>query len=701
MPASHRRRRFLPFLLPVWLVTLALPAFLMPAPAAAGTCATGGVAADPPLEAVEVLARGACLVEAREFAVAREWFAAHPQAGRDPRWSAAIANEIGQVEAALGRPVEARARFEQARASADAAVSAAATLNLARLAPPEGAAALLRAALAASVPLDAARRAPLLLAIAEQGLRLGGDGRALAHDALEQARRLGEATQWPLIEAQALDLLGRLHEELGDTAAALQSSDAALLLAGRLGREDLLMSIEWRRGRLLRAVGQRGSALAAFQRAADHLARIRRDIPVEYADGRSSFRETFAPVYLGLAELLLDEPGEAPLRRAREAVERIKQSELEDYLGDRCIVTRGVDGEARRLAPGTAVLYPVMLAERLELLIEHGDQIERVSVGVGADELNTVAQRFARALRATASTDGDAATLHAWLLAPVEKLMGGALDTLVVVPDASLRLFPFSSLRRGDRYAIEDYAIAVVPGLSFGRIGEASAPAGRRTLLAGLSQPGEVVTRLPPDLLRSLSPEASADEQRSARLKRLLALPGVDDEIAALRRLAPATVLLNESFTVQAFENEVSRGYGVVHVASHGVFGPSAAETFLMAHNDIITIDRLRQMLAEAGAEGQIELLTLSACETAEGDDRAPLGLAGAALRAQAGSALGSLWPVSDDATRILMEHFYRELLAGHSKAQALRAAQLALRGDERFTHPFHWAPFILVGDWH
>ncbi len=88
-----------------------------------------------------------------------------------------------------------------------------------------------------------------------------------------------------------------------------------------------------------------------------------------------------------------------------------------------------------------------------------------------------------------------------------------------------------------------------------------------------------------------------------------------------------------------------------------------------------------------------VELLTLSACQTAEGDDRAPLGLSGIALKARVRSALGSLWPVSDDAAAELMAGLYRNLgQGGASKAEALRQAQLA--------HPFFWAPFVLVGNW-
>ena len=96
-----------------------------------------------------------------------------------------------------------------------------------------------------------------------------------------------------------------------------------------------------------------------------------------------------------------------------------------------------------------------------------------------------------------------------------------------------------------------------------------------------------------------------------------------------------------------------------------------------------------------------MELLTLSACQTAAGDDRAALGLAGVAVKAGARSALATLWLINDQAAARLVTAFYRQLQdAGVSKAQALRQAQLQLLADRRYQHPGYWAPFLLIGNW-
>lgn len=689
--------------------------------------------APPPVgpghDARRALVVGACLVDAGRPDRAEAWFAEHASEFSSPAWRAALDNELGRIRTATGRLEEARELFEQARSAGEARVSAAASISLAQLEPAFSRLPLLSAALDASRGVPPDERAPLLLAIGKLASALNPEGRALSASAFFEAQRLAEADGSASVRAQALDGLAQVREDEGDLAGARAMNDRAVLEAGQVGRDDLMLAPAWRRGRLLRHAGDLNGAISAFQQAADHLERIRRDIPVVYADGRSSFRETFEPIYLGLADLLLQHSAgphqQVQLDRARRAVELVKQSELEDYLGDRCLLDVSEDESAPRMAKGVAVLYPIMLDDRLELLVESDSGLDRVTVAVSRSVIDLAARSYATALRRGAVPLGQARQLYQWLLKPIEDLLGSGLDTLVVVPDASLRLFPFSSLHDGEKYAIQKYALAVVPGLNLTRSrGTSDEMTRSRGLLAGLAEPGEVVAKLPPQLLRALGavdvdeaargvrsftrsaaaapPEnARISAERTAHLAAALALPGVRNEIEALERLGAGKVLLDSEFTVSALESELAAGrFRLLHIASHGFFGGSAETTFLMAHDDLITIDRLQSLLRPAAGEAPVELLTLSACETAEGDDRAPLGLAGAALKARASAALGSLWPVADEATRELMQRFYAALMAGQSKVHALRAAQLDLLRQEAYQAPFFWAPFILVGDW-
>jgi len=169
--------------------------------------------------------------------------------------------------------------------------------------------------------------------------------------------------------------------------------------------------------------------------------------------------------------------------------------------------------------------------------------------------------------------------------------------------------------------------------------------------------------------------------------------------------------LENEEFAIHNLKKEIQeKTYPIIHIATHAQFGIIPEDTFLViGNNEKLTIDKLETILRQAGnISNAVELLTLTACETATGDDRATLGLAGVALQAGTKSALASLWPVDDDSTANLIAEFYDKLRnAGMSKAQALQAAQLKLINakqipeiNDKYDHPYYWSAFILIGNW-
>ena len=141
----------------------------------------------------------------------------------------------------------------------------------------------------------------------------------------------------------------------------------------------------------------------------------------------------------------------------------------------------------------------------------------------------------------------------------------------------------------------------------------------------------------------------------------------------------------------------------MVHLATHGQFSSKAEDTFILTWDDRINIKQLNNVLKTRDRieSSIIELLVLSACQTAVGDKRAALGLAGMAVRAGARSTLASLWSVNDAATASFMIKFYQNLTDNKvTKAEAVRRAQLSLLQNPDYSHPYFWAPFILVGNW-
>jgi CHAT domain-containing protein len=139
----------------------------------------------------------------------------------------------------------------------------------------------------------------------------------------------------------------------------------------------------------------------------------------------------------------------------------------------------------------------------------------------------------------------------------------------------------------------------------------------------------------------------------------------------------------------------------VLHLATHASFNGGTDRTFIVANGDFISLSDLSEMLDFSRAHGhQLDLLILSACETAVGDDKANLGLAGAAVQSGARGVIASLWQVNDESTSLLMKGFYDGYRRGDGKAEAMQASQLAMLRTPRFRAPYYWASLILVGGW-
>jgi len=159
---------------------------------------------------------------------------------------------------------------------------------------------------------------------------------------------------------------------------------------------------------------------------------------------------------------------------------------------------------------------------------------------------------------------------------------------------------------------------------------------------------------------------------------------------------------MNASFIQPNVDKEfASDSYSIVHIASHGHFDSDARKSFVLTYDGKLNLDEIERMIRPSQMRDQpVELLTLSACQTAAGDDRAALGLAGIAVKAGARSAFATLWFVNDQASSMIVGDFYVNLHSGLSKAKALQKAQIKLLNDPRYGHPCYWAPYLIIGNW-
>jgi CHAT domain-containing protein len=167
-------------------------------------------------------------------------------------------------------------------------------------------------------------------------------------------------------------------------------------------------------------------------------------------------------------------------------------------------------------------------------------------------------------------------------------------------------------------------------------------------------------------------------------------------------KMAISKPLLNADFTQLNLQQQLKSGnFSAVHLKTHGEFSSDPEGTFIVAYQKLIKARDLAELISSdsKGESGNIELLVLSACKTAQGDNRAVLGLAGLAVRAGARSTLSTLWEAQDIPNTQLMLRFYEELSKpGMTKARALHIAQQDL--FESYPAPYFWATYVLVGNW-
>ncbi len=507
-----------------------------------------------------------------------------------------------------------------------------------------------------------------------------------ASGAFTEAATLAEKLGDRRTSSYAWGYLGTLYEDERRYAEALQLTRRAIFAAQQVHAPESLYRWQWQAGRLLKSLGAIDDAIAAYRGAVYTLQSIRQELSAGCGGSQRSLRESVGPVYLELVDLLLRrarsgqnrDQVQAYLLEARDHVESLKVAELRDYFRDDCVDLALSKVTTLDVVSQTAVVvYPVLLPDRTELLVSLPSGVKQFSVPVGADTLTQEVRQFRRTLekRTTREYLPHAQQLYEWLIRPLEADFASLrVDTLVFVPDGPLRTIPMAALHDGKQFLVSKYALAITPGLNL----TDPRPISRtrlKVLAVGVTEP---VLGFPP-------------------------LPNVSTELQTLRTLFRSTTLVDQEFRVSQFEEALKdQQFTIVHIASHAHFGSDVATTFLLAFDGKLTMDRLGQLIGVFKfRDDPLELLTLSACETAAGDDRAALGLAGVAIKAGARSALATLWDINDRVSSDLVADFYQELQdPSRSRAKALQRAQLKILADPRYEHPGFWSPFLLINNW-
>ncbi|MDJ0554265.1 MAG: CHAT domain-containing protein [Microcoleaceae cyanobacterium MO_207.B10] len=394
-------------------------------------------------------------------------------------------------------------------------------------------------------------------------------------------------------------------------------------------------------------------------------------------------------------------------------IELSRGREFASYLGEnltkRTVTAaniRNTLSSVAKIGVRPAIIYVSAQSDYLELqlFLPNGKPVVKSS-GLTRDEVIQVANQFTNQIRTPRRLDShdylaNAQQLYKWLIAPLtEKLAAQNINMIIFSMDSGLRTIPLAALHDGEQFLVEKYSLGLIPSFSL-----------TDTRYVGLN--GSHV-------LAMGASEFPSDIDQTP-------LPSVPVELKTIvNNLWPGKSFLNQGFTLANLKEQRSKEqFKIIHLATHGEFHPGGADnSYIQFWDTKLRLNQLRQLRLYSP---QVELLVLSACTTAVGDEDAELGFAGLAVQAGVKSALASLWYVSDTGTLALMTEFYRHLSQRPIKAEALRQGQLSmLRGDVHLqdghlyrngsqnvplppalahgrnrdlSHPYYWAAFTMIG---
>ncbi len=552
---------------------------------------------------------------------------------------------------------------------------------------------------------------------------------------LQTALQHSRTSEDKLGESYALGYLGQYYGQQGQLSEAIAFTNQALVMAiaQNVNGDTREVSYLWQSqlGQLLEKEGKTDEAIAAYSLAFNTLQSLRTDLNVNNQVVQFNFRQEVKPVYLRLANLLLSANHPQKLKSlttlntsrtvsnndnlelARQVIESLQLAELDNFFQDPCSKTADVAVTIDDLDPQAAVIYPIVLDDRLEVILSlTGKPLQQFTTAVSATTVNQTLDALYDSLY-NQSINNSAVNIlsttplnprelkentqillpnlqqiYSWLIEPLEtELASAQIKTLVFVLRGKLQKVPLAALYDGKQYLLEKYSVALTPSLQL--LDTKPIPRSQlKVLAAGLSQQAEIRGEIFP------------------------ALANVPQELEQIKQIFPQSrQLLNQEFTASNIEQQLQAGFPVIHLATHGVFSSDPEQTFIVTGDrNIIGLDSLSSLFS-SNKSTKPELIVLSACDTATGDERAVLGLAGIAVRSGS-STIASLWSVEDMSTTRLMTQFYRELEnPATKKVDALQKAQLSLIKSLRANppspelqqlppHPYYWASYVLVGNW-
>ena len=482
--------------------------------------------------------------------------------------------------------------------------------------------------------------------------------------------------------------MGALYERTNQLESAISLTRRAIFSAQSISAPENTYIAHWQLGRLYRKKGQEKLAINQYQKSIEVLTPIRQQIYHSDLMKKKIFDKKIKPVYLELAEVFFymaskqSQPDqyENMVRNVWTTMDKVKTAELEDIFNDECVSYKEKDYlSLDNHLDSAAVMYVIPFEKQPGIIVKLPDGFRHYSLQVDTKTFNKTIFQFRQALQKWDDINTFAMDLYNWIISPIYgDLKKQEVKTLVVASDGAMRLLPFSLFLKSDEtFLIEEFEIVTIPSLQLTR----TIPTNRETpniLLCGLTTKRTIGNKIFP------------------------ALPLVNKELAEIQKILPGEVLINSNFSHSNLtrilaQNEIS----IIHMATHGEFVGIPEKSFLLTEKGRLTMNDLEGVI-KLTPSASIDLLTLSACQTAIGDERAAFGLAGVAVKAGANCAIASLWSVDDYISQKIIKEFYLNVFVHKkTKATALQLAQLKILEKPQFWYPATWAAFLVIGNWY
>lgn len=496
-----------------------------------------------------------------------------------------------------------------------------------------------------------------------------------AESALQTAKATGEQR----LMSNAYGILGKLDKQQVRSRTYLEQ---AMSLAQSIQAWDIAYQWQWELGRLYRLSRDFEKANQFYAAAIKNLDKTRSDILLINSDIQFAFKEKVESLYHEYISLLLHlgKSNKAYLKQAIELQEQLNFAEVENFLRCGRFLEASVNSNVRHTIEDLpAIIYLIKLADRVEVAVKTPQDIYRHTVDFNLveqplDNLFELVQNLDFIDTQSSNSLIYSQAVYQLLFEPIKQHLpqSGALGFVL---DSYFQSLPLAMLYDGEQYLIDKYNISV--------------SSSAKQLQQSLSQPTETlisgVSQISPSFYNPIVP------------KNLQPLPQVKIEIENIKKSnASTSTLVDAEFTSQSFKqiNE-NNSFSVIHLSTHAQFSSDLEQTFVLAWDTPLNVKDLKFLVQK---KSSLDLLVLSACQTAKGDRRSFLGIAGMAAQAGARGILASLWLVDAESTTQLMSKFYDGLKHGLTKAEALRLAQLSLLKSDKYFHPYYWAGFILVG---